>query len=343
MGPLLDDGRRRTSLRLFTAGFVVLAILSWYPFQFDPPRRVANDVTRLNDGTWRFGDPSMATSRTATAAVGELGDVDRLELRLVARSDDPLQRGPAHLLTLTDEHGAADLVVAQDGTSLVVRVRRPDADASRSSPLWAGAVFETGAWRQVRVRIDRSVEVFVDEELWSTAPGRALEGWGLGHVITLANEPDGGRPWAGDLRDVALRVDGRQVALLEDLDWHVPATVWDVPARLTENTYRPVSARSAALALHALVAAGLGFALLLGRRRPAIGSSVIWWAVAVLVMNGGKIVISGRHPSLLTALVQFGSGTAGMWLAFRVGARPRPDDPRRDPSPAGQAPGDVGG
>jgi hypothetical protein len=51
-------------------GFVVLlAVTTYYPFDWDPPRTVRNDVTRTADGALRFGESNTANSQGTPAFV----------------------------------------------------------------------------------------------------------------------------------------------------------------------------------------------------------------------------------------------------------------------------------
>jgi hypothetical protein len=64
-----------------------------------------------------------------------LQDTSRLEIRLVARTDDPDQRGPARLLTISDGVSDRNLTLGRKDDDRVVRVRRPGSDANGTPAL----------------------------------------------------------------------------------------------------------------------------------------------------------------------------------------------------------------
>lgn len=302
---------------LVALGIASLAVVSWYPFQLDVPRWASNGVTVLDDGTWRFTGPSLATTHAPPAWLHAAKEAGELEVRLSARTGQVAQDGPARLLSLSEDTRDQNLMIGQSGTYLVVRVRTAGGERVRAA---VADVFADEGWRTIVVTIgDGTARIHVDGDVVAETTLRPFPHWADDHRLTLGNERAGGsRAWEGEIREASVRIDDRSVDLLTETDWDVPERVWYVPDRLRAAWARGLTDRPAVSLLHLAAAVAIGFVAIRAGRRPRIVVTATWWIVAVLVLNGGKVLVAERHPSLLTAALQVAGGLLGMWLAFRA-------------------------
>jgi hypothetical protein len=313
---------RRAAAGLLLALFVVV---SWYPFEFDPPIR-AGDVAVDASGGWVFSGASLATSSQPPTWLDDAIRASRLEINLEVSSTDPRQTGPARILAITRDTRSHNLMVGQDGPDLVVRVRRPGTDELGRPTLRVPDVFATSAWRRIEVRVDRRVEVVVEGTPAATddPSGIPLDQWDDDQVLTLGNEPSWDRGWEGVIRQASVVTADGATDLLANGLTRTWGNAWVWPDRLAEGQGRPMGERLLVWALHFGLAAILLATAVTGWPDRSAQSIMLLWSLLVVTVNAGKIMIGGRHPSLVTVLLQLVGGLLGAWVARRY-AGPRPD------------------
>ncbi|WP_373510828.1 VanZ family protein [Thiocapsa sp.] len=202
-----------------------------YPFSFEPPKHVMNQAKRTADGGLSFSGVGIARTPAPPGWLSGLQDTSRLEIRLVARTDDPDQRGPARLFTISDGVSDRNLTLGQEGDDLVVRVRRPGSDANGTPALQVTGLFSDAKWHEIRVRLapDRLV-VTVDDK---TRVDQALSGspfpeWNPDYALAMGNELPYGRAWTGEIRTASIDIDGRTVDVLDPAEIQLPEGWWEI-------------------------------------------------------------------------------------------------------------------
>jgi hypothetical protein len=292
---------------LLLVGFI---IASWYPFQFDPPRRVQNDAGRTAGGGWTFGGKGLAVTDATPGWLDGVEGAGRLVIDVEFRTTVASQHGPARLVSLAPgAQGGADieeqnLVVGQQGQRVQVRFRRVDGGGHPQARVLTPRI-EPGTWHRVRVEADDRLVVEFDGEPVTTVPLAAwAEAWQPDVLLSLGNTPSGTRPWKGELRRAELTIDGTTTDLLAEPRLVVPDPVWVVPARLTSVADRTLDRSIGLWTIHLLVGAALGGLLAFARPHWRVATVIAPLVVLVVVVNVGKIVVATRHPSSVTVLLQ---------------------------------------
>jgi VanZ family protein len=202
-----------------------------YPFTFEPPKHVVNQAERTADGGLSFSGVGIARTPGAPEWLGGLNDTSRIEIRLVARTDDPDQRGPARLFTISDGVSDRNLTLGQEGDDLVIRVRRPGSDANGTPALQVAGLFGDAAWHAIRVRIEPDrLTVTVDGK---TRVEQALSGspfpeWNPEYALAMGNELPYGRAWTGEIRAASVEIDGRTIDVLDPVEIQLPGGWWEI-------------------------------------------------------------------------------------------------------------------
>lgn len=293
-----------------------IALATW-PFRVALPRPVGNGVRVGADGSVDFDDPGRMVTTDLEHLVAAAMDSQQLRVALSVRPAASRQTGPARILTLSQSIHRRNLTIAQEGSDLVVRVRRPGSDANGRPDYVVPQVLTAGEVHRVEVRItEAKLVVAVDSTTrrWPLPP-RALAGWTPGFALALGNEVTGTRPWVGRITDVRMQTATVDVDVLRDLRFERPAVWWYVPDHLREWAAHPISGVSsydAAVGMVHLVGfVPVGFLL---RRswadRPAARSMVV---LAVLI-ELAKLAVVGRHASVLNLLLRLAGGGIGLVL-----------------------------
>src|SRR5215472_5191024 len=181
--------------RVGLLGVVLLLIAgAYFPFAWDPPRTVRNDVTRSADGTLRFGEMNNARTSGAPAWLPLVRRSGSIQIHL---EFDPKSLGQrASIMMLASDFWNTDFAIGQDHSDLLVWLRRPGSDANGDPPFVVHRALLRQRWNYVGVTVQRThVSIRVDgktrltERLPRDSPGV----WGPGQ-IALGDEVHGGGP-----------------------------------------------------------------------------------------------------------------------------------------------------
>ena len=311
---------------LLAATVLANLFLSFHPFQLDPPGPRSNGIVRRADGLLDFPEPGIARTSRPPSFLADAIRTSALEVELDLRSAEADQWGPARILTISRDHWQSNLTIGQQGADLVVRLRRP------GSTSWGGPIFEVPRvfaerrWRHLRLAIeDDRIEIRVDDRLEAETalPEGTLKTWDPDHRLALGDEVIGGRPWRGELRRARVHVAGRVVDLLEASEIETPAQYWYWPKRLRRSQrWRREELIPGAWHLVSLIPLGFAVARLWRGSRPLLAAGGASLGLSLLLL-GGKIVLSGRHPYVYDVVAQTCGGFLGGWLALGRSGRRR--------------------
>jgi VanZ family protein len=302
----------------------LLAVTAYYPFDWDPPRLVRNQVTRIAGGTLRFGTPSTAATAGPPPWLDEVRATGRLEVDLEAISRVPADRGPVAIMMLADGYWHTDLAIGQDQELLLVWLRRPGSRGNGAPPLVLPGVFRPHRWVSVRLRLaGTTVDVEVDgaRRLSATLPEGSLRRWEPVR-LALGREIHRGGPWQGEVRRARVRTPGQDVDYLRPGALVIPERFLDVGDHVLP--FPPPSRREwAVLLLHLVSFVPVGFLLVMARRAPLrVLPATLAAAGIALALAAGKFLFHGRHAAVADVVVELLGGLAGAllarWLAVRV-------------------------
>ena len=129
----------------------LLVVISYYPFVWDPPRIVSNEVTRNADGSLQFGEMNNARTSGAPAWVKEVRRSGVVQIRLGFDPDSV--RENASIMMLASNFFATDFAIVQDHADLLVYLRRPGSDANGDPPFAVDAHLQAQRWNDVDVML----------------------------------------------------------------------------------------------------------------------------------------------------------------------------------------------
>lgn len=299
----------------------LLVVLAYYPFSWDPPHTVHNQVTRTVSGALRFGTSNKAST---LATPGWLPAVRRTgEVQILLDADPVSAREHAPMIMLGSDFWHVDFAIAQERSDVDVWLRRPGSRVNGAPPFVIAGVITPGRWisMDVTARSGRlSISVDGRTRLTSRIPAGGLRSWSQGQVA-LGGDVQDSFPWQGQIRVAEVRAPGYTADYMRRGALSIPTSYLSVPGHI--EPFPPVTARQWLLALVDLLTfIPAGFLIAWSRRPPIspVPATVLAGALAVL-LAAGKFLFSARHTSLGDVLGQVIGALAGALLAWRLTRR----------------------
>lgn len=311
-----------TVCRLALLGLIlVLVVLSYYPFTWDPPRTVRNQVTRTAAGSLRFGEMNDARSPGTPAWLPAVAASGTIEIQLEANPRSA--RANASIMMLASDSWHTDFAVGQDGSDLAIWLRRPGSDINGDPAFVIPGALQPDRWTSVSVIVRRGdLRVGIAGRIRLTAhlsPGFART-WGAGQ-IALGDEVHGGGPWPGQIRQARVTAAGHAVDYVRPGQLAIPPSFLYLPDHI--EPFPPMNRDQWLYAgLDLLSFLPFGFLVVLAARRPSrVVPAILLAAVLALALGAGKFLFYGRHTAAINIAGQLAGGWLGAWLAVRL-ARP---------------------
>jgi VanZ family protein len=95
------------------------------------------------------------------------------------------------------------MIIAQEGTSLVLRLRTPQTNLSGMPSYQIDGLFDRLEWQRLDLSIEREkLQLTINgvQRLTEQLPPRALSVWASDYFLALGNEMTFDRPWLGEIR-----------------------------------------------------------------------------------------------------------------------------------------------
>jgi hypothetical protein len=310
-----------TVCRMALAGVILLLIaLSYYPFAWDPPRMVSNDVTRSANGSLQFGMTNYARSPGRPAWLPSVRASGIIQIQLTFNPQSPQPNSPASIMMLASDYWHTDFAIEQDHSDLVVWLRRPGSDVNGNPAYVLRGVLRPRAWNSVRVVLQSDgLRISVDgrTRLAEHLPANAARSWSPGQ-IALGNEVHGGKPWLGRIRLAEVRTPGYAVNYVRPGALSIPESYLYLPDHI--EPFPPQNRGQWLLAfLDLLSFIPVGFLIAWARRPPLSPvSATLLSAALALLLGAGKFLFHARHTSVANLLMQVAGAWLGAWLASRL-------------------------
>ena len=300
---------------------VLLALMcvAYFPFDWDPPRVVSNDVTRIADGSLRFGDMNRARTTGTPDWLADARESGFVEIELEVEPGSSQEHSPASIMMLAQDVWNTDFAIGQNHSELLVWWRRPGSDTNGGPPLAVGGALRPGHWNRVHVmlvgdqlRIDVNGTRRLTEQL---APG-SLRLWRDGQVA-LGGEVHGGIAWQGKVRQAEVRTTGHTVDYTHRSALSIPAHYLYLPDHVA--AFHPFGTRdwlTALLHLSSFIPVGV---LIVWARRPPVRPvpATLVAAGLAVVLAAGKFLFDGRHAEAADLVTQAAGALLGALLAWR--------------------------
>jgi hypothetical protein len=299
---------------------IVLVVIAYYPFAWDPPRTVSNDVTRSAGGALRFGDMNYARTSGTPAWLPRVRTSGDVQIQVVFNPQSPQANSQASVMMLASDFWHTDFAIVQSGPDLLVYLRRPGSDAGGGPPYVIHGAVRQQRWNSVAVMLRRDeLRLAVDGRirLAQRVPGDSTEGWGPGQ-IALGNEVHGGTAWLGRIRLAEVRTPGYAVDYVRPGALSIPVRYTYLPDHI--QPFPPTYLGQWLLAfLDLLSFIPLGFLIVWARRPPvSTVAATVAATVLALALAAGKFLFHDRHTSLVNVLMEIAGALLGALLASRL-------------------------
>jgi hypothetical protein len=306
-------------------GFLLLlAVSAYFPFGWDPPRTVRNEVTRSADGSLRFGNMNAARTPGTPSWLQEVRSSGTLQIRLVA-DPGPAESQSASIMMLASDFWHTDFAIGQDHSDLEVWLRRPGSDANGDPAFVIGGVFRPQRWTSVQVTLRGTafrIDVDGTTRLTGRLPADSTRTWGAAE-IALGDEVHGGGPWQGEIRHAEVRTAGDAVDYVRPGALAIPERYFYLPDHVAPFP-PPSGTEWLILLLHLLSFIPVGFLIAWARRPPVrLVPAALLAAGLAVVLAAGKFLLHDRHMAVADIVLQTAGALLGALLAARL-ARHQP-------------------
>jgi len=317
---------KRRAYLLFTLSFLFIYLIAGlYPFQFKTPwsQQLDNGVVSTPDQALHFLSPGIAYTKDAPSWLPHAIAASSLELSLEVRTAEREQEGPARIFTLSLNPFFTNLTVAQQGTSLSVRMRNRYTNLSGRPDYWVSEVFSDRDWHQIDIRItSKTLEIRIDKNTFAAIPlpDRPFESWNPSYRLALGNELSGDRPWRGSIRKAVVRIRDKSFDYLVPNALHVPESfiiestkaIHLVP--FINAQYSRANFVDWTINLFGFMP--FGWLLVMYRRpRPGVFLAIILSAgVSATIEASQLFLLADRSPSTEDLILNTFGGAIGAWL-----------------------------
>jgi hypothetical protein len=299
---------------------ILLVVIAYYPFAWDPPRTVRNDVTRSAGGALRLGDMNYARTPGTPAWLPRVRTSGDVAIRVDFNPQSPQANSQASVMMLASDFWHTDFAIVQSGSDLLVYLRRPGSDAGGGPPYVIHGVLRQQRWNSVTVMLRRDelrLAVGGRIRLAQHVPADSTGEWGPGQ-IALGNEVHGGTAWLGRVRLAEVRTPAHAVDYVRPGALSIPDSYWYLPDHI--QPFPPTYLGQWLLAfLDLLSFIPLGFLIVWARRPPVSPLSATALAAGfALLLAAGKFLFHARHTSLVNVLMEIAGALLGALLAWRL-------------------------
>ena len=276
---------------------LLLVVTAYYPFQWDPPRVVHNDVTRSADGALRFGEMNQARTPGTPEWLADARRSGIVQIELEIKPQASQEQSPASFMMLARDFWHTDFALGQDHSELLVWLRRPGSDGNGNPAFDVPGALHARQWNRVDVLMRGDglrIDVNGTRRLTEQLPGDPLGAWGTGQ-IALGGEVHGGGAWQGSIRQAEVRTPGHAVDYIQPGALSIPARYLYLPDHVAPFPPEGRGEWEAAF-LHFLTFVPVGFLIVWARRPPIrpLPATVLALAFA-LALAAGKFLFHGRH------------------------------------------------
>jgi hypothetical protein len=314
-----DKGSRTSWFALLPAlvlasTVAVLALLAYFPFAWDPPHTVRNDVHRTAEGDLWFGERNAARTSGSPEWLVAAQRAGCLAIDLEARPRFP-QHHPASIMMLARDFWHTSFAVGQDDRNLLLWLRRRGSSDNGDPPFMVPDVFRPNHWARVRVEIDGvRLAVIVDGKvrLHESLPPATLKDWRSGQ-IALGDEVHSGIGWRGEIRRAEVTTVGDSIDYVQ-AGLVVPSSYFYFPDHIAPFP-PPEASEWVILVFHLLSFIPVGLLIMWTRRPPVrvLSATIMAFGIAV-VLALGKFLFDGRHTSAADLVLQLLGGLIGAML-----------------------------
>ena len=138
------------SLAALLGVLFLLLVTAYFPFHWDPPRVVSNEVARSASGSLRFGEMNRARTSGTPAWLADARNSGIVQIELGVRQSHPSST-PRHRMMLASDFSHTDFALGQTHPDLLLGMRRPGSDSNGGSTFAVGGALQSRRWNHVVV------------------------------------------------------------------------------------------------------------------------------------------------------------------------------------------------
>ena len=317
----LVRGSSAVLCRVALLGMTLLLIVSaYFPFRWDPPRMVRNDVTRGVDGSLRFGEMNAARTPATPAWLSEVRTSGFIQIQLTVSPYSPQENSPASMMMLASDFWHTDFAIGQGHSDVLVWLRRPGSGIGGDPPYAVDGVLRPRHWNTVEVTLQHQemrITVNGRTRLTRRLPADPARAWGQGRIV-LGDEVHGGRGWQGTIQHAEVRTYGYAADYVRPGALSIPQRYLYFPDH--SQPFLPTDAQEWLILFAEMLSFVLVGFLVAWARRPPFGlASATFLATGFAVLlTVGKLLIYGRHISGADILVEAIGALLGASAAVRM-------------------------
>jgi len=307
---------------LLLLALAINLVAATVPFTLDPPVLTQNRLEIGRDGALVLHDHSMARTMSPPAWLENAIRTDSLTIDLQVRPASSRQDGPARILTISQDYTSQNLMIGQEQSDLVIRLRRPGTDDDGEPAFVVPDVFESENLRDILLDVrPGSLQVQIDRKpmIARRLSKNALDSWDQHFNLALGNEVIGGRAWNGVIYRAVISTPEHREDLLAVGYLQAPREWWEVPYRLSALFAVDLPTDAYIAILHVIAFMPIGYAVVLsisrGKAYPLLLVLILALAIGI---EAAKIIIEDRHPTLLNVMANASGALVGAWFGLRL-------------------------
>jgi VanZ like family len=306
----------------------VYAIFSLQPFAWRFPVHILNGALPIAGG-WSFPVPGIVIAEPRLAWLKSAKRAESVELSLEVRPQSSAQSGPARILTISEDIYDRNLMLAQDGDDLVLRLRREDTDGNGVLDGHPVArvenVLQAGRWVAIDVGIHPGrLTIAIDgrQEVESALPPAVLATWNSSFGLALGNEMTCNRPWLGEIRNPVITAPDGATSYAEPRQVERPASCWAVRHAPKLIPLVDLNLVDATRNVVMYIPLGCLLGLMVRSRNPWTFSALLLTVAAVsAAFETAQLFVPSRFPSVDDLIFNTLGGALGLWLGFGLKRR----------------------
>lgn len=202
----------------FTPVLLIYCFVGFYPFSWHSPVTFhINSAQLIHGERLNIAEQGIAYTYDAPGWLKTAIQSASLQVAVKIRTTNKLQSGPARIFTISKDPLERNLTLGQDGSDLVIRVRRPGSTANGMPAYKVGDVFSSVEWHRIvlLIRSDHlTLSINGNIRLSEPLPANTFSEWLAYYRVAFANELTYDRPWSGEIEEARITVPGATIDYL---------------------------------------------------------------------------------------------------------------------------------
>lgn len=315
-------------------------MFGFYPFHWESPshfqvaadgkgvRYIATQIVENAGAEFsaeglHFATPGIAFLPNPPVWLPKAIEASSLDVELKVRPAHTQQYGPARIFTISKDIRERNLTIGQQGSDLILRVRRSDTNLNGLPSYKLKNVFSTPGTRHISLRLGRGtlkVRINGKETISAALPQGAFSQWSPNYKLAFGNELTFNRPWLGNIYQATVGLYNETINYIEPETLYIPSHFEIMHERYFSLT--PFAAHHFA-SLNSYVdwvinftgffVLGLLIIFVRGRTSSVLVATLLCAALS-LSIEVGQLFFEGRVSSPADLILNTMGGLFGAWI-----------------------------